>query len=55
MTSNPTLKGVLLIGAGAASYGMLATFVRLAYEDTGMTGLPLRPLKSQHRNSFLAF
>lgn len=34
------LKGALLVGLGASCYGMLATFVKLAYSDTGVTGLP---------------
>jgi drug/metabolite transporter (DMT)-like permease len=33
MTKNDILKGVLYVGCGAASYGMLATFVRLAYNE----------------------
>ncbi|RXR18275.1 EamA/RhaT family transporter [Flavobacterium amnicola] len=43
MANNSVLKGVFLVGLGAASYGMLATFVRLAYNDKGMTGLPFTP------------
>src|SRR6187200_222619 len=43
MTNNSVLKGVLLVGLGATSYGMLATFVKLAYADKGMTGLPFTP------------
>ena len=31
MTSNNSLKGVVLVALGASSYGMLATFVKLAY------------------------
>jgi drug/metabolite transporter (DMT)-like permease len=31
MTKNSVLKGVFLVGLGATSYGMLATFVKLAY------------------------
>lgn len=31
MTKNTILKGVVYVGCGAASYGMLATFVKLAY------------------------
>jgi len=31
MFGNRTLKGVFLVGLGATSYGMLATFVKLAY------------------------
>lgn len=41
--NKPILKGVLLVGLGATSYGMLATFVKLAYHDTGSTGLPYTP------------
>lgn len=33
MTKNNLLKGVFLVGLGATSYGMLATFVKLAYEQ----------------------
>lgn len=33
MTNNNVLKGVLYVGCGAASYGMLATFVKLAYTE----------------------
>jgi drug/metabolite transporter (DMT)-like permease len=33
MTNNSILKGVFLVGLGATSYGMLATFVKLAYEE----------------------
>lgn len=33
MGNNTTLKGVLLVGLGAASYGLLATFVKLAYAE----------------------
>jgi drug/metabolite transporter (DMT)-like permease len=33
MTKNKVLKGVFLVGIGATSYGMLATFVKLAYDD----------------------
>jgi drug/metabolite transporter (DMT)-like permease len=43
MTNNSVLKGVFLVGLGATSYGMLATFVKLAYADKGMTGLPFTP------------
>ncbi len=31
--NNKVLKGVLLVGLGATSYGMLATFVKLAYQE----------------------
>lgn len=43
MTNNSVLKGVFLVGLGATSYGMLATFVKLAYSKKGMTGLPFTP------------
>src|SRR6478736_8832065 len=33
MLKNNTLKGVFLVGIGATSYGMLATFVKMAYLD----------------------
>lgn len=33
MSNNNVLKGVLLVGLGASSYGMLATFVKLAYNE----------------------
>lgn len=33
MFGNSVLKGVVLVGLGATSYGMLATFVRLAYNE----------------------
>jgi drug/metabolite transporter (DMT)-like permease len=33
MTKNNLLKGVILVALGATSYGMLATFVKLAYEE----------------------
>jgi len=33
MTKNNVLKGVVLVGLGATSYGMLATFVKLAYGE----------------------
>lgn len=33
MTKNDTLKGVFLVGLGATSYGMLATFVKMAYGE----------------------
>lgn len=41
--NNSIFKGVLLVGLGATSYGMLATFVKLAYHDTGSAGLPYTP------------
>jgi len=37
------LKGVFLVGLGATSYGMLATFVKLAYADTSASGLHYTP------------
>ena len=43
MLKNSVLKGVFLVGLGATSYGMLATFVKLAYADKGVTGLPFTP------------
>jgi drug/metabolite transporter (DMT)-like permease len=33
MTEKNTLKGVLLVALGATSYGMLATFVKIAYSE----------------------
>jgi len=33
MTKNRILKGVFFVGIGATSYGMLATFVKLAYDE----------------------
>lgn len=33
MTKNTLLKGVILVGLGATSYGMLATFVKMAYTE----------------------
>jgi drug/metabolite transporter (DMT)-like permease len=37
MSKNSVLKGIFLVGLGATSYGMLATFVKLAYADIGIT------------------
>lgn len=37
MFGNRLLKGVLLVGLGATSYGMLATFVKLAYKENFTT------------------
>ena len=37
MTNNSVLKGVFLVGLGATSYGMLATFVKLAYNENFTT------------------
>jgi drug/metabolite transporter (DMT)-like permease len=33
MANKNVLKGVILVGLGASSYGMLATFVKLAYKE----------------------
>jgi drug/metabolite transporter (DMT)-like permease len=33
MTKKNLLKGVILVGIGAITYGMLATFVKMAYEE----------------------
>ncbi|WP_417431735.1 EamA family transporter [Halpernia sp.] len=33
MVNNSVLKGVFLVALGATSYGMLATFVKMAYEE----------------------
>lgn len=41
--NNNVLKGVFLVGLGASSYGMLATFVKLAYSDTSSQGLHYTP------------
>ncbi|GGC88006.1 permease [Flavobacterium lutivivi] len=43
MSNNCVLKGVFLVGLGAASYGMLATFVKLAYKDVSSQGLHYTP------------
>lgn len=43
MMGNKVIKGVFLVGLGAASYGMLATFVKLAYADTSSQGLNYTP------------
>jgi drug/metabolite transporter (DMT)-like permease len=43
MSNNNVLKGVFLVGLGATSYGMLATFVKLAYADTSASGLHFTP------------
>lgn len=43
MSGNSILKGVFLVGLGATSYGCLATFVKLAYSDTGITGKTFTP------------
>ncbi|AMA49343.1 MULTISPECIES: EamA family transporter [Flavobacterium] len=37
MLKNSILKGVFLVGLGATSYGMLATFVKLAYKENFTT------------------
>lgn len=41
--NNQILKGVILVGLGATSYGMLATFVKLAYSKKGSTGQLFTP------------
>lgn len=33
MSGNTTFKGILLVALGASSYGMLATFVKMAYDE----------------------
>ena len=43
MFGNKVLKGVFLVGLGATSYGMLATFVKLAYADLSSQGLHYTP------------
>ena len=43
MLKNNVLKGVIFVALGATSYGMLATFVKLAYNDKGVSGLPFTP------------
>ncbi|MBP9793688.1 MAG: EamA family transporter [Flavobacterium sp.] len=43
MSNNNILKGVFLVGLGATSYGMLATIVKLAYDDKGISGLSFTP------------
>lgn len=43
MTKNTVLKGVFFVALGATSYGMLATFVKMAYSDKGITGNPFTP------------
>lgn len=37
MSTNAVFKGVVLVALGATSYGMLATFVKLAYEENYTT------------------
>lgn len=37
MSKNEVLKGLFLVGLGATSYGMLATFVKLAYNENYTT------------------
>ncbi len=43
MVENKLLKGILFVGLGASSYGMLATFVKLAYADVGIFGTKYTP------------
>ena len=37
MTNVKTLKGVVFVALGATSYGMLASFVKLAYQENYTT------------------
>ena len=37
MSNNNIIKGVFLVALGATSYGMLATFVKLAYQENFTT------------------
>jgi len=37
MAANNVIKGVVLVGLGASTYGMLATFVKLAYQENYTT------------------
>lgn len=37
MSNNNIIKGVFLVALGATSYGMLATFVKLAYKENFTT------------------
>ena len=43
MIKNSILKGAFLVALGATSYGMLATFVKLAYSDIGISGNTFTP------------
>lgn len=43
MKMNKVLKGVFLVGLGATSYGMLATFVKMAYNNFGSSGNAYTP------------
>lgn len=64
MSNNNVLKGVTLVGLGATSYGMLATFVKLAYQEhyttaevttaqfvLGITGILLINLFQKNKNN----
>ncbi len=64
MSNNNVLKGVALVGLGATSYGMLATFVKLAYQEhyttaevttaqfvLGITGILLINLFQKNKNN----
>lgn len=66
MKEQSLLRGVVLVGLGATSYGMLATFVKLAYQEgyttaevtssqfvLGILGTWLITLFSKNRNSSL--
>lgn len=37
MSNNNIFKGIVLVGLGAISYGLLATFVKLAYKENFTT------------------
>jgi hypothetical protein len=43
MKKKNILKGVLFVGIGASIYGMLATFVKMAYHDGFTTPKSLPP------------
>ena len=43
MNTSESIKGAILVGLGATSYGMLATFVKLAYGDVGSAGTAYTP------------
>lgn len=68
MIKNSVLKGVFLVGLGATSYGMLATFVRMAYDENyttaevtvsqfvfGIIGILLINAFQRNRNNNTAF
>ncbi len=43
MPTNNVFRGVIYVALGATSYGMLATLVKLAYHDKGITGSGFTP------------